>query len=154
MSKDARIGLGVTWRDGSFMALSCLLAGAGAITLVALLWKYVPAHALAYECLDASLPLITRLAIFASNLIVRLLPFLIMLGVPLVGGIIVLGAILADCRRWSFPRILGTLAFAVAIAEGIACCVLIYAIHAGYRSTGCDPLAEGGPPKCQECRVK
>jgi hypothetical protein len=117
------------------------------------MWKYVPAHQAAFECLDASLPLITRLAIFASHWVIRVLPQLIFLGLLLIGGTAALGAILAIRAKRSVTRTLAVLAFAVACAEGIACGFLVHSIHEGYRATGCDPQGGGGPQKCQECRV-
>ena len=54
------------------------------IVITVILWKVIPTFAAMFEGLGAELPLPTRIVIAMSNWLVRLLPFLVLLG---VGGV-------------------------------------------------------------------
>jgi type IV pilus assembly protein PilC len=60
------------------------------IVVAVILWKVIPTFASLFEGLGAQLPLPTRIVIMASNLFVRLLPFIVL---AIVGGVVLF-------RRW------------------------------------------------------
>jgi type IV pilus assembly protein PilC len=55
-----------------------------AIVITVILWKVIPTFAAMFEGLGAELPLPTRIVIAMSNWVVRLLPFMVLLGVAAV----------------------------------------------------------------------
>jgi type IV pilus assembly protein PilC len=52
-----------------------------AIVITVILWKVIPTFAAMFEGLGAELPLPTRIVIFLSNWVVRLLPFAVFIGI-------------------------------------------------------------------------
>lgn len=140
------------WLDGLLLAASLLLANAGAVAVVFLLWQYLPAHAAAFACLGLSLPLSTRLVLSLSNWTVRLLPLLALVALPFTGAVIGVAYFLAARARLRVLRVLAALALAVACAQGIACGLVVHSVRAAYHAAGCDSGSEGDRARCLECR--
>jgi hypothetical protein len=154
MSDTGRRSPAAGWREALLLAVSCLLAAAGALAIAGLLWRYVPAHAAAFACLGVSLPLSTRLVIVASQWTVRLLPLVILIGLPFVGGVVALVATMAARAKWRVLQTLAILALAVAGAEMVACGLVFYSIRAAYHSAGCDSPVDQGGLRCQQCKAE
>lgn len=83
------------------LAGSILLAAAAAVGVISLLWFYLPPHLGHFAEVGATLPLVTRLAITTSNWLVRLLPPLILLGVPALA--LALGLLWASLGTFRLP---------------------------------------------------
>jgi type II secretory pathway component PulF len=123
------------WLMGFSAAAVCVVASAG---LLWLLWRYVPTQAALLAGLEAPLPLPARVVIAASAWTVRLLPLLILLGVPLVALAFLGGALLAYRQRAMrrFASLAAALAFAVALAEILASFIVVYSLHAALQQAG------------------
>src|SRR6185295_8367655 len=63
------------------MVYPVAVIGIAGIVITVILWKVIPTFASMFEGLGAQLPLPTRIVIAASNWMVRLLPFLVVIGV-------------------------------------------------------------------------
>ena len=108
-----------------------LLAGAATVALLYILYSAIPAEAARLEDQGAALPASTILALAASNWFVRLLPFLILLSIPLACVVIV--AMALAFRRSTIDRLVEVMTRGVLlVAAGILalCAFLLYAIHA------------------------
>jgi hypothetical protein len=100
-----------------------LMAWAVAIAhLMLLLWRFVPMQAAAFEGMGAIPPLGLRIAIAASNGMVRLLPFVVLASPFVLGGLAVVGGLIA----WRFDVTTRTVRrFFVAVAlAGLSVTVL------------------------------
>jgi type II secretory pathway component PulF len=92
------------------------------VVLLALLWRYVPRQAALLAGFGTQLPFSTRLVIAASRWAIRLLPGLIVLGLPCLAAATAFGFVLAAKRPGArrAVRVAATLALLVALAEVLA----------------------------------
>ncbi len=127
-------GLAV-WLMPSGAAVICLVTSSG---LLWLLWRYVPIRAALLADLGPPLSPLTRVVIAASSWTVRLLPLLILLGVPLLALVFLAAVLLAYQKRAMrlFARIVAALAFAVALAEILASFIVVYSLHSALQQAG------------------
>lgn len=95
-----------------------------------LLWFYVPVQASAFAALNAQLPLLTRIAIFASNWFVRLLPFAVVLGILGSGGFLAFGIWMGLTKR----RALRWLLVAIGTATTALSAAVVVAMYLGLRN--------------------
>jgi len=105
-----------------------------------LLWRYVPPHAALFAGLGTPLPRTATLVLLASNWFVRLIPFLILLGV-LLGRIFFLPLLARAIQRHERGA-LGALSVLLGLATltGLAAsAVVIHAMHAGCSQAITDP---------------
>jgi type II secretory pathway component PulF len=132
MASDSRVRNGEAgpgaWLLASASAALLLVAS---VSLAWLLWRYVPSQAALLSGLQVSLPLLTRVVIAASAWFVRLLPLLVLVGLPILGlaaGI----AVLVAFQTRSTRRFLGfatACAITLSVAEMLASAVVVYAMH-------------------------
>ena len=109
-------------------------ACAASAHLVWLLWRYVPIHAALFEGLGMPLPRSTELAVGAAMWLIRLLPFLILLGIPVALALVVTSVVVAP--KVGVPTVvkaLTGLAFLAATMVSLASVFVVHAMHAGYQ---------------------
>ena len=100
----------------------CALAS---LLLALVLWKYVPEQASLLAGLGVALPLPTRIAIAASSWFVRLLPFFVLLALPLA-VVAVLAALWLGTKS---PRLLTALLFALGLGLTLAAVFVLVAMY-------------------------
>jgi type II secretory pathway component PulF len=101
------------------------------VTLLTLVWRYVPARAMMFERLGVPLPLLTRVVIVESQWVPRLLPQLVVLcGVILaiIARISLAGGIRARSRRRVVNEAI-VLTGALALLGVFACAVVVYSMR-------------------------
>jgi hypothetical protein len=111
---------------------ACLVLGGGAC-LTWLLWRAVPVHEALFEGLGVPLPRTTLVTFAAATWLVRLAPFLVMLGVGLAGGLAI--AFLNGGARKGRPWVVSALisaGLAVGVLELTACAFACWSIHHAY----------------------
>jgi hypothetical protein len=144
-----------TWRTRLLMLASSVLpATAGAGLAVWLLWQYIPAHATAFECLHGPLPFSARLAIWASNWTVRMLPFAVVIAVAAAPGIVggaTVAAILAVQGNLQIARVLALVALLVASAGFATSAFVVYASRSAVFEAACNSQAAPEREQCRQC---
>jgi hypothetical protein len=109
---------------GEHLLLQLALAAWAIATvhLMVLLWRFVPAQAALFEGMGALPPLGLRIAIAASNWMIRLLPFAVLLSPFVMVGLAAVGGLIA----WRFHVTARAVlrAFVVAALAGLSVTVL------------------------------
>jgi len=121
--------------------------------LLWLLWRYVPLHAAVFEGMGIEIPGTTRMVVATSIWVVRLLPFMVILSIPVAG--VVAAAIVVIGTKAGMPavaRSLATLGLVVALGESAASAFVVHAIHAAYRQAATDPGFQQSLQAFQEFR--
>ena len=120
-------------------------ACAASAHLLWLLWRYVPLHAAFFEGLAVPLPHSTELALGAAMWMIRLLPLLILLGLPLTVAIVVTSVVVAPkVGVRAVVKALTGLAFLAATIMSLASVFVVHAVHAGYQQAATNPRVQEG----------
>ncbi|HET9317311.1 MAG TPA: hypothetical protein VFQ51_17100 [Vicinamibacteria bacterium] len=107
-----------------------------------LLYRYVPTHMAMFEGMGMEIPFGVRLVSAASSWLVRLLPFLVLVALPLAAVALVSFAILAQRVRVHERTVVGwlvALALAVTLAECLASAFVVHAIQGAYLLAATSP---------------
>jgi len=122
------------------LAAPTVLFLGGALYLSWLLWRYVPPHAALFEGLGISLPTDARIAIVASNWFVRVLPFVVLLGLGLAR--LVLMPLVAHAfdgdHRWAMGVVVAILSV-LGVATLGSSAVVLHGIHTACSQASADP---------------
>jgi hypothetical protein len=86
------------WGEYLLLAFALVAWAVATVHLMVLFWRFVPGQAALFEGMGAIPPLGLRVAIAASNSMVRLLPFAVLLSPFVLGGLAVGGGLIA----WRF----------------------------------------------------
>jgi type II secretory pathway component PulF len=116
------------WLLFSFAMPSVIVASVG---LSWLLWVYVPRQVALCEEFGLALPLLTRLVIALSMWTIRLLPLLVLIGVPALGVGSALTVVWA-VKNKAVPRVVrwaAALAFFVALMEILMAAAVVYSFR-------------------------
>jgi len=143
---------GVDARDKAGRSAWLLLAYATVLVAVAsghlawLLWRYVPLHAAIFAGMGINLPGSTVLVVRTSTWFVRLLPFLVLLLVPISGMLVTTLLIAATNARRAASLVKGvaTVGLLVALVEAVACAGIVHAVHAAYSVGATDAKFQEG----------
>ena len=132
----ARPGV-ATWL---LLAAPTVLVLGSALYLSWLLWRYVPPHAALFEGLGTPLPTDARIAIAASNWFVRVLPFVVLLGLALARLVLMPLAVRAfdGGHRWAIGVVVAILSvLGVATLGGSA--LVLHGMETACSQASADP---------------
>jgi type II secretory pathway component PulF len=118
-----------------FAGCAFALVAVATVLLFWLLYRYVPLHMSLAAGMGMELPLGARLASFAGNWLVRMLPFLVLAGLPLGAIALVLLAVTAQkmrIRTRAVVRWLTVVGLLVALAEILASAYVVHEVHEVY----------------------
>ena len=135
-SRSGAIGRSV-WLVLAYASALCFIAAAH---LFWLLWKYVPVHAAVFADMGISLPRSTSIVFAVANWTIRLLPLVILVGVPLIVAVLVIASVVA-AKTGTWHRMASgavTLMLAAALVEILACGFVVHSVHAGYTVAATD----------------
>lgn len=127
----------MAWLLVGYATLFVIVASAH---LLWLLWRFVPLHAAVFEGIGIELPRATLIAVAASNWTVRLLPFMIVLGVAVAAMVAVVIALATfKGALATVAKGLAALGLVAALADSVVCALVVHSIHAGYAVAATSP---------------
>jgi len=121
------------------LAYTVIFGAAASGHLSWLLWRYVPLHVGVFAGIGIDLPRSTLVTVAASNWFVRLLPFLVLLFVP-IGGLFATAVVVAAASRRAGWIIKGVATFGllICLAESVACAFVVHSVQAAYSAAATD----------------
>jgi hypothetical protein len=117
---------------GWFALCAFLLSAFATVLLFWMLYRYVPLHMSLAAGMQMDVPLGARVANAVSSWLVRLMPFFVLVGLPLGALALVLVAVLGQRARVSTAAVvhwLSVLGLLVALAEFMAAGWVVYSVH-------------------------
>ncbi|MET0552713.1 MAG: hypothetical protein ABW221_06730 [Vicinamibacteria bacterium] len=83
------------WGEHLLLAFALVAWAVATVHLMVLLWRFVPTQSALFAGMGATPPMGLRIAIAASNWMVRLLPFAVLASPFVLGGVAVAGGLIA-----------------------------------------------------------
>jgi hypothetical protein len=137
------------WIAACSVALVVILTG----QLLWLAYRFVPMHAAVFEGMGMELPLDARIVIAAANWVIRMVPFLVLAGVPL-GGLAIVGvAIVAP--KVPMRTVVGAVTgvgLTIALAQCSTSAFVVHAIHSVYAKAATSKEYQQSLREIDECR--
>lgn len=118
-----------------FAGCAFALVAVATVLLFWLLYRYVPLHVSLAAGMGMELPFGARLASFAGNWLIRMLPFLLLLSLPLGAialGLLAVAAHKLRIRTRPLVRSLTVVGLLVALAEIVASAYVVHEVHQVY----------------------
>ena len=150
-SSEPAVSAGTWW----IAVCSALLLGLSVAQLLWLLWAYVPTHAAIFDGMAMSLSPGPKLAVSASNWLVRLFPLAVLAMVPLGALLVVGGTVVAlklNPRTSTVLRVLTAGGLTAALALFMASGFVVHSIQGVYRTAATSAWYQQSIRELDECR--